>query len=90
MKASIYYRDNLIKEIDLNTANDEILSINGDHGLVKVEINNQKIGIVYSSCPLQYCVHIGLIDFANMPIICMYNGIFINIEGDNNSFDIAI
>ncbi len=88
--ATIYHKNDVIEIIDLKESDDRTFSISGDNGTLRVSISDHKIGIIQSNCPSQYCVNMGLIDTPNLPIICMYNGIVISIEGYNEDFDIAI
>ena len=87
--ASIYFKDQIIRTIDLNASKDEIFYVDGEHDRLQITIKDHQIGITHSDCPLQYCVNMGLTNKANMPIVCMYNGIYIIISGESD-FDIAI
>ncbi len=89
--AKIYVKNNLVEEINLRAANetDTNLIVHGENGDMKITYHKGEIKVAESNCPHQYCVNKGYIKTANDPIICVYNAVYIVIEG-TSSYDVTI
>ena len=76
--------------IDLNSvhAYEEIV-IQGRRTTLTIGLKHNAIGVVHSGCPGQECVHVGWVEGPNQPIVCAYNGIYIDVKG-SSSGDIII
>ena len=76
--------------IDLNSvhAYEEIV-IQGRRTTLTIGLKHNAIGVVHSGCPGQECVHVGWVESPNQPIVCAYNGIYIDVRG-SSSGDIII
>ncbi len=74
------YRDGaLISSFSLN--DEGYHEIEGHDGILKIEIKEEKVAIVSSPCPSQTCVECGFIEAEEGPLICLFEGILISIEG---------
>ena len=82
--AKIYVQNELKYTIDLNKQEDTEFIVEGAKGNVTVSIKDHSIGVVEADCPHQDCVHTGFIKESNRPIICVYNQIYIIIEGSSD------
>ncbi len=89
--AKIYVKNKLVDEINLNTApeTDADLLVHGENGDMKIAYHKGEIKVKESNCPHQYCVNKGYIKSASDPIICVYNAVYIVIEGTSD-FDVVI
>jgi len=83
----IYKDNNQYAQYPLGENRD--ITVNGHHGLMKIEIKNTKVRIVSSSCQKQICVNSGYISKSFQQLICAPNHILIEIQSKNgnNSFD---
>ena len=84
--AKIYVQEQLIQEVDLNTEPDHDFVIQGAKGKLTISIKDHSIGVKEAECPHQDCVHMGYVKETNRPIICVYNQVYIIIEG-NSDYD---
>lgn len=85
----IVYRDNkIIAEYPLD--NNTIFDIKGKEGLMKVEISNQSVEVLSSSCSHQICVRHGAIRHAFDQIVCIPNHILITISAKKDNQPDAI
>ena len=82
--AKIYVQEQLIQEVDLNTEPDHDFVIQGAKGKLTISIKDHSIGVKEAECPHQDCVHMGYVKETNRPIICVYNQVYIIIEGDSD------
>lgn len=64
---------------------DGIFSVQGQLGITKFEIKNQKVRIIDSPCPNKTCVNMSW----NSPVVCLPNKIFIRIvnSSEEEEFD---
>ena len=82
--AKIYVQEQLIQEVDLNTEPDHDFVIQGAKGKLTISIKDHSIGVKEAECPHQDCVHMGYVKETNRPIICVYNQVYIIIEGSSD------
>ena len=75
--AYVYYMDDVILKIDLSDDNEYI--VNGENGLVKIEVKDKKIRVVEENSPLHLCSKQGYISNSYESIICLPNRIVIKI-----------
>lgn len=89
--AQVYYKDELVLEIDLSKEKEERqVIVNGKQGEVKLGIKHNAIRIIESSCNSKTCVHQGFIHSTTSTIICIPNQIYIKIINSNNDIDVEI
>lgn len=81
-QALIYHGNQVVQTIDLNI--DHIYPIEGDLGIVKVEVKDKKIRVIEENSPYHLCSKQGYISSSNETIICMPNRIMIEIIGKNS------
>ena len=55
--------------------------IKGKKGKILIEIRNEKIRVLESSCPQKICVNTGWINKKGQSIICIPNQVFVAVEG---------
>ena len=81
--AKIYVKNTLIEEINLRAASEEEneITVHGENGDMKISYHKGEIKAKESNCPHQYCVNKGYVSRANDPIVCVYNAVYIVIEG---------
>ena len=75
--AYVYYMDDVILKIDLNI--DNKYSVNGENGIVKIEVKDKKIRVIEEESPLHLCSKQGYISNSYESIICLPNKIVIKI-----------
>lgn len=86
-KAVIYKDDAVIETIPLTEGEDRRIDL-APHGIAMVvEIRDQKIRVVSSSCKQQICVRKGWITHAHDPIICIPNKVTIVVTGTDPRYD---
>ncbi len=77
----VTYHDKVIAEYDINK--DGIYEVQGDYGLMHVEIKDRKFRVVDVECPNQICVGMGWIDAESVfPIACIPNGVMVAVAMD--------
>lgn len=74
-------QNEVVETIDLSSKEEKEYVITGLHGDVIVETKDGAIRVKESNCPHQDCVHMGYVSETNKPIICVYNAVYIVIEG---------
>lgn len=79
-KALVYYENDLILTIDLNK--DDIYQVNGENGIVEIEVKDNKIKVNEENSPYHLCSKQGYIDKKGQSIICLPNKIIIKLEND--------
>lgn len=89
--ARIYQDSVCIQEIDLDKLTQattiEVQGSNGSYNHLAAE--HGRIRMTAASCPDQICVHQGWIDSGAIPIVCLPNGVIIQIEGGGGDLDAA-
>jgi len=80
-KAYVYYKDELIKEIDLSINN--TYQVMGEQGEVIIEVLNNQIRVIKENSPYHLCSKQGFINNSNQSLICLPNKIVITISGED-------
>lgn len=78
--ANIYYKSELILSVDLNI--DNIYEVNGENGIVKLEVSNKKIRVIEETSNYNICSKQGYIENEGETIICLPNKIIIELPND--------
>lgn len=78
-QALVYHNSVLLKTINLNK--DAIYQVEGDLGVVELEVKNNQIRVKQENSPYHLCSKQGFISGSNETIICMPNKIAIEIVG---------
>ena len=55
-----------------------------DFNQIKIEVQNQSIGIIESNCPRKICMHTGTITSSAKTIVCVPNQVLIEIIADKH------
>ena len=87
--AKVYYRDELVLTIDLNTKEEKVYNVEGYNGNVKVVAYDGKVKVSDEISPLNLCSKQGYISKSYESIVCLPNKIVIKIE-DNEEIDTII
>ena len=87
--AKVYVQNEVVEVIDLSKKEEKDYYVQGLKGEVHIHTKNGGIAIVESNCPHQDCVNMGYVYETNRPIICVFNAVYIVIEGKAN-FDVEI
>jgi hypothetical protein len=82
--AYVYYKNEVILEIDLRINKEYI--VDGYNGEVLIEVKDKKIRVEKETSPLHICSKQGYVS-DNTPIICLPNKIIIKIENKDNNLD---
>lgn len=82
-------KDNaLIQMVDLSLESEtqeRTFEIQGYKDVMTIGVLKNKIHVLESSCPNQYCIFEGWISDSSKPIVCAYNHISITIGAADNS-----
>lgn len=84
--AYVYHENDLILTIDLSI--DETYEVNGENGIVKIEVLNNQIKVVEENSPRHLCSKQGFISNSGQSIICLPNKIIIELP--NNEIDTEV
>ena len=84
--ANVYYKSELVLVIDLNI--NKIYEVNGDNGIVKIEVNNKKIRVIEETSNYNLCSKQGYIENEGESIICLPNKIIIELP--SNEIDVEV
>lgn len=79
--AIVYYKSEIVLKIDLNI--DKIYEVNGDNGIVKIEVLNKKIRVIEETSNYNLCSKQGFISNKGESIICLPNKIIIELPSDD-------
>ena len=63
-----------------------VYALGGDYPLV-LEITEQGVRVVETSCPGEDCLHTGTISQAGSQIICLPNRLIVTLQGGNPGYD---
>ena len=79
--AYIYCENKLIHKIDLSKEEEErLFNINGKKGIMTLSVQKNEIKVIKSTCPKKDCIKHGKATSLN-PIICVYNEVYIELNG---------
>lgn len=85
--AYVYHADDLILTIDLTIDNQ--YEVNGDNGIVRIEVLNNKIRVVEENSPRHLCSKQGFISNSGQAIICLPNKIIIELPNENIDTEVS-
>jgi len=77
----------LIKRIALNDATKMTFTVKSNEGFLIVQINNERVRVIKSTCRDKLCMKQGWIDKPGESIVCLPNRISITIQGEKNGVD---
>ena len=79
--AYVYCENQLIHKIDLSKEEEErLFNINGKKGIMTLSVQKNEIKVIKSTCPKKDCIKHGKATSLN-PIICVYNEVYIELNG---------
>lgn len=78
-QAEIYYYNQLVKTVNLNTATDQVFAVPQNKHVVFHLYKDGSIRFEKSDCPDQICVHTGKIHIIGETAACLPNGIILKI-----------
>ncbi len=77
----------VIKRIALNDATKMMFTVKSKEGFLIVQINNERVRVIKSTCRDKLCMKQGWIDRPGESIVCLPNRISITIQGEKNGVD---
>lgn len=77
----------MLRAVDLSTAQDTTFDIRTDSGVNTVEIRDHRIRVKDADCPDQTCVSMGWLSSSAMPIVCLPHGLVIEFVEDAGDVD---
>ena len=77
-EAIVYYNNDIVLKIDMDK--DDTYQVNGDNGIVIIEVLNNKIRVNEENSPKHICSKQGFINSSHESIICLPNKIVIEIK----------
>lgn len=87
--ARVYQDGKLIRTVDLATlTGTEEFTVTGPAGSNTVTAERGRICVSHADCPDQVCVRQGWISTGTVPIVCLPNGLVIQLEGSGAETDI--
>ena len=81
LTAKVYVQNDLVESIDLSKKEDKYYHVKGTHSMVTIHTKDGAIAIVEGNCPHLDCENMGYVRTTNRPIVCAYNGVYIEIVG---------
>lgn len=88
-KAVVYYEDNIVLTIDLNKKLEQIYTVKGFNGDVKIVTKNGKVKVEEEISPKHICSKQGFISESYETIVCLPNKIIIKIQS-NDDYDTIV
>ncbi|MCD8119364.1 MAG: NusG domain II-containing protein [Lachnospiraceae bacterium] len=86
--AEIYRNGDLIRTVSLDGSEDGVFTIYGEDGSFNtIEVSGGTIAVTDASCPDLLCVHMGATGSAALPIVCLPNGLVIQVKTDDGTGD---
>jgi len=77
----------VVKKMILNNTTETEFSIKSKEGFLFVQVKDEKVRVIKSTCPDKLCVKQGWIDKPGESIVCLPNRISITIVGEKNGID---
>ena len=77
----------VIRTIDLSTAEDMAFTIESDGHHNTVEVKDHRIRVTDADCPDQTCVRMGWLSSSAMPIVCLPHELVIEFVTDSGDID---
>lgn len=81
--ALVEYHGSEVLRIDLEE--DASYEVQGDLGPVVIEVKDRKVRVEKEESPYHYCSMQGWVEYSNVPIVCLPNGIIVKIMSDKSS-----
>lgn len=81
--AVVYFQNERILTIDLTLHEKKEYQVNGKNGMVRIEVDDDKIRVIEEESPLHICSKQGYISKSTESIVCLPNKIVIQIETKN-------
>lgn len=89
--AQIWLEGELLRTIDLTAVEESFtFTVTGEHGSNRIEVENGRICVIQADCPDQVCVRQGWIADSSTPIVCLPNGLVIEIIGKDAGLDAVL
>lgn len=86
--AAVYQDGRLLRTIDLSAVEEPYtFTVDGPAGTNTIEVEPGRIRVAHAGCPDQVCVNQGWISNGVVPIVCLPNGLVIQIEGGDADID---
>lgn len=86
--AEIYQDGELIRTVRLDGSEDGVFTVSGDDGSYNtITVADGKIAVTDASCPDLLCVHMGATGSSALPIVCLPNGLVIQVKNGDSSSD---
>lgn len=86
--AAVYQDGRLLRTIDLWAVEEPYtFTVDGPAGTNTIEVEPGRIRVARAGCPDQVCVNQGWISNGVVPIVCLPNGLVIQIEGGDADID---
>ena len=85
--AYVYHANDLIMTIDLTI--DKQYEVNGDNGIVKIEVVDNKIRVIEENSPRHLCSKQGVISNSGQSIICLPNKIIIELPNEDIDVEVS-
>ena len=76
-----------IRTVDLNTASDEVFTVEYKGSSNTIEIKNGKIRVSSAECPDKTCVNMGWLSSSAAPIVCLPNHLVITCSAPDGGAD---
>lgn len=86
---SIISDGEIIRTVDLDTADDEIFQIEYGNSYNIIEIKDGAIFVREASCPDKTCVHMGALRSSLLPVICLPNHLVIKFSDRADEVDVV-
>lgn len=90
LTAHVYVQNDLVESIDLSKKEDKYYYVMGTHSRVTIHTKDGAIAIVEGNCPHHDCENMGYVRTTNRPIVCAYNGVYIEIVGAKYDSDVEV
>ncbi len=79
--AAVYQNGELLRAIDLSSVEEPYsFTVEGPAGTNTVEVERGRIRVSHADCPDQICVSQGWLERGVTPIVCLPNGLVIQLE----------
>ena len=80
--AYVYKNDELVRTVELKEGESFEFTVGEDEHYNIVKVENGGIRVKAASCPDKICVKQGLVKNGLVPIVCLPNGLVIEIKGE--------
>ena len=84
--AQVYWNGKLLHTFPLDEPVEYTLS-SPNGGSNTVTVRDGRVCVSHATCPDQVCVKQGWVDSASTPIVCLPNGLVVEIQGGDSTLD---